>query len=291
MKFENNKKLDSKTTYAILQDTYYAVPQLMKRLAPAGWRKSSFHQELMNYRRLLYDEYLSTDQNRLSGSEPVFHCTYDDISKEEEMSLEQYLYICFPPLDNDYLELFYIVSSALAEITYVSSLYQDNSIGMYYFDDIAIEDMVIQLAHQNGQIDKDRAEVMVFAFPVPYLDEMEVHYCLEVLFSILMKHGFQLDYWHNELLNIVDLQKMYQEILYSNLAYQDKERQREIIKEDIRAVLRDYDRSVIDPLDLPAIIAMFNRREVCPLVLAYLHVYHEFPKGYPYLLTDYQGYL
>ena len=213
------------------------------------------------------------------------------MSTEEEMSLEQYLYICFPPLDNDYLELFYIVSSILAEITFVSNLYREHEIGMYYFDEIEFEDIVVQLAHQNGQIDKDWAEVMVFAFPAPYLDDMEVHYCLEVLFSILMKHGFQLDYWHNELLNIVDLQKMYQEILFSSLDDQEKEQQREIIKEDIRAVLRDYDRSIIDPLDLPAIIAMFNRREVCPIVLAYLHVYHEFPKGYPYLLTDYQGYL
>lgn len=291
MKFENNKKLDLKTTYAILQDTYNAVPQLMRLLAPAGWQKSSFHQELMNFRRLLYDDYLSTDENRLLATELNIYCKNDDMSTEEEISLEQYLYICFPPLDNDYLELFYIVSSLLFEITYVSNLYQDHEIGMYYFDEIAIEDVVIQLAHENKQIAKDWAEVMVFAFPVPYLDEMEVHYCLEILFSILMKHGFKLDYWHNDLLNIVDLQHIYQEILYSNLAYEEKDRQRETIKEDIRAVLRDYDKSDIDPLDLPAIIAMFNRREVCPIVLAYLHVYHEFPKGYPYLLTDYQGYL
>lgn len=291
MKFVNNKKLNSKTTYAILQDTYDAVPQLMRLLAPDGWQKSSFHQELMNFRRLLYDEYLSTDENRLLATELNIYCKNDDISTEEKMSLEQYLYICFPPLGNDYLELFYIVSSVLAEITYVSNLYRDHEIGMYYFDEIAIEDIVIQLAHENKQIDKDWAELMVFAFPVPYLDEMEVHYCLEVLFSILMKHGFKLDYWHNDLLNIVDLQKMYQEILYSNLAYQDKERQREIIKEDICTILREYNRSVIDPLDLPAIIAMFNRREVCPIVLAYLHVYDEFPKGYPYLLIDYHGYL
>ena len=291
MKFENNKKLDSKTTYAILQDTYEAVPQLMRLLAPAGWQKSSFHQELMNFRRLLYDDYLSTDENRLLATELNIYCKNDDMSTEEEISLEQYLYICFPPLDNDYLELFYIVSSLLFEITYVSNLYQDHEIGMYYFDEIAIEDIVIQLAYDNKQIDKDWAEVMVFAFPVPYLDDMEVHYCLEVLFSILMKHGYKLDYWHNDLLNIVDLQHMYQEILYSNLAYEEKERQRETIKEDIHAVLRDYVRSDIDPLNLPTIIAMFNRREVCPIVLAYLHIYHEFPKGYPYLLTDYQGYL
>lgn len=291
MKFENNKKLDSKTTYAILQDTYDAVPQLMQLLAPAGWRESSFHQELMTCRKLFYDDYLKTNGDWPKETEPNFYYANQDISTEEEMSLEQYLYICFPPLGNDYLELFYIVSSVLAEITYVSSLYRAHEIGMYYFDEIAIEDIVIQLAHENKQIDKDQAEVMVFAFPVPYLDEMEVHYCLEVLFFILMKHGFKLDYWHNDLLNIADLQKMYQEILYSNLAYQDKERQREIIKEDICTILREYDRSVIDPLDLPTIIAMFNRREVCPIVLAYLHIYDEFPKGYPYLLTDYHGYL
>lgn len=291
MKFENNKKLDSKTTYAILQDTYDAIPQLLRLLAPAGWQESFFHQELMNYRKILYEEYLSTDENRLSGSELTIYFKSDDTSTEKKMSLEQYLYMCFPPLGNDYLELFYIVSSILAEITYVSNLYQDHEIGTYYFDEIAIEDFVIQLTYEKKQIDKDRAEAMVFAFPVPYLDDMEVHYCLEVLFSILMKHGFKLDYRHNDLLNIVDLQHMYQEILYSDLAYEDKERQREIIKEDISEVLRLYDRSVIDPLDLPAIIAIFNRREVCPLVLAYLHVYHEFPKGYPYLLTDYQGYL
>lgn len=290
MKFENNKKLDLETTYAILQDTYDAVPQLMQLLAPAGWQESSFHRELMACRKLFYNDYLMSNENRLNEAEPTFHCTNDENYRKEDMSLAEYLYICFPPLGNDYLELFYIVSSVLLEITYVSSLYRDHEIGMYYFDEIAFEDIVIQLAQENKQIDKDWAKVMVFAFPVPYLDEMEVHYCLEVLFSILMKHGFQLDYWHNELLNIVDLQKMYQEILYSNLDYQEKERQREIIKEDIRSVLRAYDRSVIDPLDLPAIIAMFNLREVCPLVLAYLHIYDEFPKGYPYLLTDYQGY-
>ena len=83
---------------------------------------------------------------------------------------------------------------------------------------------------------------------------------------------------------------MYWAILYGDLDYEEKDSRRERIKSDISEILQRYDRTYIDPLDLSSIVDLFNRRWVCPFVLAYLHVYDEFPKGYPYLFSDYDGY-
>lgn len=287
MKFENNKKLNSKITHDILQDIYDAIPVAMAHLAPAGWKLSSFHQELMACRQVFYNDYRNEDTNQNNGQEGNSMLLDYTPLPENEMSMEEYLYITFPPLHNDYLELFYILSCILLDITFVSNLYRPHVSEFYYFDEIDFEDLVIQVAHENNQIDKEWAEVMVFAFPPPYLDEMEVHHCLEVLFSILKRHGFELDYYHNELLGIAELQRLHEDLLFRDLDAAEKEKQRQQVKTDILDILYDYDRTPIDPLDFQAIIALFNRRAVCPLVLAYLHVYHEFPTGYPYQLTDY----
>lgn len=291
MNFIERKTLDVNTTHAILQDAYDALPQLMSRLAPGGWEESSFHQELMDSRKLFYDCYLESDSASVWETDSSSDVSAHVDQPEEKLSLDDYLYICFPPIGYDYLELFYLISCMLTEITFVSNLYRNHDGDMYYFDEMTMEDLVIQLAHENGEIDKNWADLMVFTFSPPYMEAMELHYCLEVLFRILLKHGFQLDYWHNEILQVVDLQNVYQELLFSNLDAHEKEQRRESVKADINAILRTYDSSAIDPLDLPAIIEMFNLREVCPIVLAYLHAYGEFPKGYPYLLTEYQGYL
>lgn len=288
MKFENNKKLSSQITHDILQDMYDAVPAVMKLLAPNGWEESSFHQELMACRQLFYNDYRNENTNWNINFENTSIPPEYGPQLENEMSMEEYLYITFPPLHNDYLELFYILTCILLEITFVSNLYQDHGSELYYFDEIDFEDLVIRVAHENNQIDKDWAEVMVFAFPPPYLDEMEVHHCLEVLFSILKRHGFKLDYYHNVLMSIAELQRLHEDLLFRDLDAEEKEKQRQQVETDILEILYDYDRAPIDPLDLRAVIDLFNRREVCPLVLAYLHIYHEFPTGYPYLLEDYE---
>ncbi|MNJ92227.1 hypothetical protein D3C87_98930 [compost metagenome] len=287
MKFENNKKLNSKITHDILQDVYDAVPAMMKLLAPNGWEGSSFHQELMACRQLFYNDYRNEDTNQNNDQEGNSILSEYGPHPENEMSMEEYLYITFPPLHNDYLELYYILICILLEITFVSNLYQDHGSELFYLDEIDLEEMVIRIAHKNGQISEDWAEVMNFAFPPPYLDEMEVHYCLEVLFSILKRHGFKLDYYHNELLSIAELQRLHEDLLFRNLDVEEKEKQRQQVQTDILEILYEYDRTPIDPFDFRAIIDLFNRRAVCPLVLAYLHVYHEFPTGYPYRLTDY----
>ncbi|WP_312790465.1 hypothetical protein [Sphingobacterium sp.] len=286
MKFEHNHKLNAKITHDILRETYNAVPTLMKQLAPEGWTASSFHQELMAARQEFYNEYLNNQKNY-----PISHDSHspteDKKSSFAPLTLEEYLSPAFPPLYNDYLELFYILSCVLVEITFASTLYRDHDPEGYYFDDIAFEDMVIQVAYENKQIDKDGADVMHAAFPAPYLDEMDLHSCLEVLFGILKKYGFKLDYYHDELLDIVELQRLHEELLFRDLDAEEKEKQRTEVRADILAVLYAYGCEATDPLDLHAIIDFFNRRLVCPLVLGYLHVYHEFPMGYPYRLEDY----
>ncbi len=287
MKFENNKKLNSKITHDILQDIYDAIPVAMAHLAPAGWKLSSFHQELMACRQVFYNDYRNEDTNQNNGQEGNSMLLDYTPLQENEMSMEEYLYITFPPLHNDYLELFYILSCILLDITFVSNLYQPDVPGIYYFDEIDLEEMVIQVAHENGQISKDWAAIMNFAFPPPYLDDMEVHYCLEVLFSILKRHGFKLDYYHDELMGIAELQQLHEDLLFRDLDAEEKEKQRQQVIADILEILYAYGRTAIDPLDFRAVLDLFNRRAVCPLVLAYLHVYHEFPTGYPYQLTDY----
>lgn len=290
MKFNNNKILDTKITQAILQDAYDAVPQLMTLLAPQGWQESPFHQELMACRYELYHEFLQMDgflptytENRRSDSDK-------GPEAETTLSFDEYLYLTFPPIGNDHLELFYILSNILIEITFTSALYQDHEFDAYYFEEVLCEGIMIQLAHVNNQVDKEWANIAFTAIPPPYLDEMDVHHCLELLFTILKKHGFKLDYWHGELLYIVELQDMYWAILYGDLDYEEKDSRRQQIKSDISEILERYDSTYTDPLNLSSIVDLFNRRWVCPFVLAYLHVYDDFPKGYPYLLSDYEGY-
>lgn len=290
MKFNNNKKLGTKIIQAILQDTYEAVPQLMTLLAPEGWRESSFHQELMVCRYEFYHEFLHVDDYPSTGIDFRRSETDQEITSEPPLSFDEYLYLTFPPIGNDHLELFYILSSILIEITFTSALYRDHEFDAYYFDEVQCEGIMIQLAYVNNQVDKEWANIAFTAIPPPYLDEMDVHHCLELLFTILKKHGFKLDYWHGELLYIVELQDMYWAILYGDLDSEEKDSRCQQIKSDISEILERYDSSYIDPLNLSSIVDLLNRRWVCPFVLAYLHIYDDFPKGYPYLLSDYEGY-
>lgn len=281
-----NSKISASTMACILQEVYDAVPVLMDTLAPEGWAQSPFGQGFMDIRQSFYDEYRNDfDENKSRGY--FVNQEWFDPSDEEPMSIEEYLYIIFPPFHNDTLELFYILCCALLEITLVSTLYQGNDPTFYYFDEREFEGMVTQIAFQNGQISQDLAKVTIFAYPVPHLDELDIHHCLEVLFSILKKQGFQLNYWHDELVFIAQQQQRYEELLYSALEDREKAIQREQIKESIMEILDFFKQETIDPLDLSTIVDLYNRYEVCPLVLAYLHVYEDFPKGYPYLLSDY----
>ena len=176
MKFNNNKILGNKITQAILQDTYDAVPQLMNLLAPQGWRESSFHQELMACRYELYHEFLHVDDHLSTEIDIRRTDTDQKISCEPPLSFDEYLYLTFPPIGNDHLELFYILSNILIEITFTSALYRDHEFDAYYFYEVQCEGIMIQLAYVNNQVDKEWANIAFTAIPPPYLNEMDVHH-------------------------------------------------------------------------------------------------------------------
>lgn len=288
MELDDSQKLNPELVKIMLQEAYEALPTLMTKLAPRGWERSTFHKELMDTRRLYYKDYLkSIKKSKKRPPAELPRKDDEDDFDPDQMSMEEYLYIIFPPFHNDKLELFYILSCLLLEITLVSNLYRADDPDFYHFDERKFEDTVFQIAYQNKEISKEWADVMVFSYPVPFLDEIELHYCLEVLFNILKKQGFQLIYWHDELLFIAQQQEKYAELLYAGLEDQDKEQKRERILGSIQLVLHAFDKGTIDPLNLSAIINLYNRYEICPIVLAYLHVYGEFPKGYPYRLEHY----
>ncbi|WP_324759490.1 hypothetical protein [Sphingobacterium thalpophilum] len=289
MKFNSNKKLAINVTLSILHDLYDAIPQLIKLLTPSGWKDGRLHQEMMAHRQIQYNEFIKNEAahwKKMSSSPyrpDTSHAAF------EEISFDEYFYITFPPLYNDKLELFYILGFLLLDITYVSTLYYPSDPHeYYYFEGLDIEQLILQIAYRDKQIPAENAKVMIAVFPPPYLDDMDLHHCLETVFAIFMKHGLRLDYWDDDLLQIMRLQERYEELFYSNLRHEEKQMRVEKVRTEICSIIADIAKDAVDPLDLPAIIDLFNRRKICPIVLAYLHIYEEFPRGYPYLLDDYE---
>lgn len=318
MKQRKIEKLTSSIVLAILQEVYDSVPQVMQAIAPLGWKQTPYHQEMISYRKMLYDDFKDStsipprsytiklpnpeqditwcDDNDCKDSnkeEPAHHhfspfTPEQDIPWNEEIDFDSYFLITFPPLYHDHLELFYILAGLLLEITANSTLYRDHNSNDYYFDETQLEELIIEIAYCNKQIEKECADLMLTICPCPPLDDMDLLHCLETLFVILEKQGFHLNFWEYELLLITDLQETYQQIFYQDLHYADKEQQLWQIQLDIEQVLEHYDDPAVDPLHLPSIIALYNRRKISPLVLAYLHVYDQFPLGYPYRHADYK---
>ncbi|WP_139378633.1 hypothetical protein [Parapedobacter luteus] len=57
--------------------------------------------------------------------------------------------------------------------------------------------------------------------------------------------------------------------------------------ESITEILAAYKADHVDPLDFAGIFEEITKRKTPEDVLAYLHVYGEFPGGYPMKLEDY----
>lgn len=318
MKQRKIEKLTSTIVLAILQEVYNTVPQVMQAIAPLGWKQTPYHQEMISYRKMLYDDYKDINSShpesktvdlpnlkqeipwcddndcKDSNKEEPAHHHYSPFTPEqeirwnEEIDFDSYFLITFPPLYHDHLELFYILAGLLLDITADSTLYRDHHSYAYYFDEIQLEELIIEIAYRNKQIEKEEANHMLTICPCPPLDDMDLLHCLETLFLILKKQGFHLNFWDYELLLITDLQESYQQIFYQDLHYVEKEQQLWQIQLDIEQVLEGFDDPAVDPLHLPGIIALYNRRKISPLVLAYLHVYDQFPLGYPYRHADYE---
>lgn len=288
MKQRKIEKLTSTIVLAILQEVYNTVPQVMQAIAPLGWKQTPYHQEMISYRKMLYDDYKGINSSHPETKTVNLPDLEQEIPWNEEIDFDSYFLITFPPLYHDHLELFYILAGLLLDITADSTLYRDHHSYAYYFDEIQLEELIIEISYRNKQIEKEEANLMLAICPCPPLDDMDLLYCLENLFAILKKRGFRLNFWDYELLLITDLQESYQQIFYQDLHYTDKEQQLWQIQLDIEHVLDGYDDPAVDPLHLPGIIALYNRRKISPLVLAYLHVYDQFPLGYPYRHADYE---
>lgn len=318
MNLRKPEKLTSSRVRTILQEVYDNVPQLMHVIAALGWKQTPYHQEMISYRKMLYDDFKNSNSNyqerypinlpnpqqeipwadAIDGKdsnkdEPAPHAVGPPAPEQEipwcdEIDFDSYFVITFPPLYHDHLEVFYILASLLLEITANSTLYCDHDADLYYFDEVQIEELIIEIAYRNKQIEKEEANHMFAICPCPQLEDMDLLHCLETLFAILKKQGFHLNFWDYELLLITDLQETYQHIFYQDLHYLDKEQQLKQIQLDIQQLLEYYDDNTVDPLYLPNIIALYNRKKISPLVLAYLHIYDNFPLGYPYRFTDYE---
>ena len=288
MKQRKIERLPSSIVLAILQEVYDSVPQVMQAIAPLGWKQTPYHQEMISYRKMLYDDYKGIKSSHPENKTVDLPDLKQEIPWNEEIDFDSYFLITFPPLYHDHLDLFYILAGLLLDITADSTLYRDHHSYAYHFDEIQLEELIIEIAYRNKQIEKEEANLMLAICPCPPLDDMDLLYCLETLFAILKKQGFHLNFWDYELLLITDLQKSYQQIFYQDLHYTDKEQLLWQIQLDIEHVLDGYDDPAVDPLHLPGIIALYNRRKISPLVLAYLHVYDQFPLGYPYWHADYE---
>lgn len=315
MNQRKNEQLTTPLVRAILQEVYDSVPKIMNTIAPLGWKQTAYHQEMINYRKMLYDDFRAinndeaasymlkrptpeeeipwSDDSDNNNDEAVLHpfnqpTTEQEVPWYDDIDFESYFTITFPPLYHDHLEIFYILAGLLLEITAHSTLYHDHDGYAYYFDDIQIEELVIDIAYHNKQIKKEEADIMFAVCPFPQLDDMDLLYCLETLFTILKKQDLYFNFWDHELLLITELQEAYHHIFYQDLHYLDKEQQLKQIQMDIILMLERYGGTTVNPLHLPSIIGLYNRRKVSPLVLAYLHVYDKFPLGYPYRIADYE---
>lgn len=272
MKFYNNKKLERACLYNILQDCYDMIPRLMKTITPEGWESGLTHQELLIHRQELYDAFL------------------DNIQPEDYISFDQYFSSSFPPAQHSELELFYLLAIILSEITLASVIYRPDDLESYYINPDDMIATVFQVAAKRRQLDKGKnrnSYRLLPPCPFRLLEDMELHHCMEALFAILRSHGFKLDYWDVELLEIAELQDAHSAIFYSGLDPAEKEKQQAELELQIIEIISPYTAQVDNPFDLPAVVKLFNRYKICPIILGYLHSYDEFPKGYPYRLEDY----
>lgn len=289
-------KMDRGRLLRILEEIYRAVPEILPVIAPHGWKKTVYFRNMMQERRQEHQEFLDTLPQSLSERDPANDCcprwqepeTDESHNDEYYPNFEEYFDISYPPLYDDFLEIYYILTYVLTDITYSSLLIEEGSSRCYYIDVDEALYLSLSVAYRAGRINKTVHDLRAFVCPAPILDDMDSIYCLELIFRILRQQGYSLVYWDQELLYIRELQQSREELLYAPISPEQREESDLDILSRLRDCLWQYDRNwTVDVMDLREIVELFNRKKTCPIVLSYLHAYGEFPEGYPYTFMRY----
>ncbi|TDQ81079.1 hypothetical protein [Sphingobacterium yanglingense] len=281
------KRLPNHLIFNILSQVYDRLDGLFEKITPEGWKDSRYHHDMMDERLSLYEDFNKPHPNS------YYACHASQLENEEEeedspFTFENYFYGTFPPMYNDNMELLFCVSELLGDITNGANLYHAEQDERYYIPEQAIAEQLLAVAYDRHEIDSDTYTLRALILLCPLFEFMDDLHAYELLIAILKNMGYQLEYYDIELLHIADLQEAYHDLTYALLPVAQKERQQREILEELKAIITPYATKKLDLLDFQSIVALYNRKKICPIVLAYLHLYDCFPKGYPYRTTDYR---
>lgn len=278
------KRLPNHLIFNILSQVYDRLNTLFQKTTPEGWKDSRYHHEMMDDRLSLFEDFNKPQPNNYAAC----HLNPEEEEDEDIFTFENYFYGTFPPMYNDNMELLFCVSTLLSDITNGASLYHPEQDEHYYIPDRAIEEQLLAVAYDRHEIDIDTYTMRALVLACPLLDEMDCVHTYELLFFILKNMGYQLEHCDIELLHIADLQEAYHDLTYALIPIAQKEQEQREILEELEELLASYDPGALDIFDFQSIVDLFNRKKISPIVLAYLHIYDCFPKGYPYNASDYR---
>lgn len=288
MPYTTPQKLSKKELAVLVENLYCAVPALLPLIAPKGWKNSPYHHMMMDERQDLYQNFVQSLADMATKQyKPRSKYIAPNPDPGEEIDFDSYFGITFPPLYNDHIEVFYTLVVLLVELTSCSFLVRNSAEPHYYVDEHEAEELLFEIAYRHKHIDQYTYETMATICNAPVLDSLNQIQGLECIFRVMQSEGYALKHWDDELLYIRELQEGYDDLSYAPIPAQEKEMTQQEIRERIQNYLAEYTQSPVDPFDFRSIVALFNRRKTCPIVLAYLHVYDEFPEGYPYTYRHY----
>ncbi|GGH33090.1 hypothetical protein FAZ19_23620 [Sphingobacterium alkalisoli] len=288
MPYTAPEKLNTKALALLLEKLYTAVPALLPLIAPEGWKNSRYHHMMMYERQEQYQNYIQSMAD-MGTKQYRPHSRYiaPNPDPEEEIDFDSYFGITFPPLYDDHIEVFYTLVDLLVELTSCSFLIRNGAEPQYYVDEDGTEALLYEIAYRHGHIDQYTYDTMATICSAPVLDNLNQIQGLECIFAVIRSEGYALKHWDDELLYIRELQEGYDDLSYAPIPAQEKEMTQQDIRKRIQNCLAEYTQSPVDPFDFRSIVALFNRRKICPIILAYLHAYDEFPIGYPYTYRHY----
>lgn len=290
------KTLSGKKLKAIIQKIYMQVPRVMQLLAPNGWKQSDYHKQIEQQQKDEYELFLKEMLDEKHQKNDPFHQREDDMTYLNEYAFryEDYFTFHFPSLNNDEGEVFAILLQLLYNLTEEGMLIANHKVKpflrYYYFVYEDLSKIVLQVAYENGLIQKKNLSVSHLWYFQMVLEDMDLFYCMVIIFEILQTENYQWYHIDPDLQYILVAHLEHQNLDESDLPLMERyQRQNEIVI-TIQNILSPYQKDWMDPFNFNKILSLFNRYKTNLNILAYLHSYHSFPQGYPYRASDYYDY-
>lgn len=287
------KSLSDQQLSAIVQKIYMQVPRVKQLLGPHGWKQSDYHQQIQQQQVDEYEVYLNELLVERQDESSFIHPYEDDKTYLDEYAVhyEDYFIFQFPCLDHDEGEVFAILLHLLYDLTITGVLISYHEVEPclhhYYvhYDDLST--VAIKVAYQNDLIPKENTTISYLNNIQVVLEDLDLFHCMQIIFEILQTENYQWYHRDSDLVYILVAHHEYQFLEHSDVPFMERYQQQNEIVITILNILSPYQKDWLNALDFTAILSLYNRYKTNYCILAYLHTYHSFPRGYPYRASDY----